>query len=266
MNKMVVTIFNNETKAYEGLKALKGLHDEGSLTLYAAVVITKDAEGRISVKQADDPGPAGTIFGMATGSLIGLLGGPVGVAMGAAAGMVTGSLYDLTSLGVSEDFLAEVSQTLTPRKVAVVADVDEEWVTPLDSRMEALGGVVFRRARGEFIDARIEQEIAADQAELAEMKAEYKQAVGDAKAKLKAKIDAGEKALDARRALLAEKISAIARDGETRIQAIQQQAAKAKSEMKSKLEKRIEHQRTAHKARMEKLRQAGKLVKEAAAI
>ena len=188
------------------------------------------------------------------------------MAAGAVAGTLTGSLFDFAALGVGEDFLAEVSQNLTAGKVAVVADVDEEWVTPLDTRMEALGGVVFRRARAEFIDAKIEQEIAADRAEFAELKAEYKQAVGEAKAKLKAKIDAAEKRLDARRAVLTEKINAIARDGEARIQALQQQAAKAKQEMKSKLDKRIAHERTVYKARVEKLRQAWKLVKEAAAI
>jgi hypothetical protein len=34
-----------------------------------------------------------------------------------------------------------------PGKCPVVADVSEEWVTPVDTRMEALGGVVFRTAR-----------------------------------------------------------------------------------------------------------------------
>lgn len=266
MNKMIVTIFNDEKNAYEGLKALKALQSEGSLAMNAAVIVAKDAEGRISVKQEDTPGPAGTIFGLATGSLIGLLGGPVVMAAGAAAGAITGSLIDFAALGIGEDFLAEVSQNLTPGKVAVVADADEEWVTPLDTRMEAHGGVVFRRARAEFIDAKIEQEIAADRAEFAELKAEYKQAVGDAKAKLKAKIDAAEKRLDERGAVLTEKINAIARDGEARIQTLQEQARKAKHEMKVKLDKRIADERTVHKVRMEKLREAWKLVKEAAAV
>ena len=266
MNKMIVTIFNDEKNAYEGLKALKTLHTEGSLALHAAVVIAKDAEGRISVKQTDDSGPAGTIFGLTMGALLGLLGGPAGLAVGATAGAVTGSVFDLAALGVGEDFLAEVSQNLTSGKVAVVADVDEEWVTPLDTRMEALGGAVLRRARGEFIDAKIEQEMAADRAEFAELKAEYKQAVGEAKAKMKAKVDAAEKRLDARRAVLTEKINSIARDGEARIQALQEQAAKAKHEVKSKLDKRIAHERTVYKTRVEKLREAWKLVKEAATM
>jgi hypothetical protein len=87
-------------------------------------------------------------------SLIGLLGGPVGLAVGAVTGAAAGSLYDLAQLGVSEDFVAEVSRQLSPGKAAVIAEVDEEWITPLDARMEPLGGVVFRRSRGEFIDAR----------------------------------------------------------------------------------------------------------------
>ena len=266
MDKMIVTIFDNETSAYEGLKALKALHSEGSLALIAAVVVGKGADGQISVKQEDTPGLPGTIFGLATGSLIGMLAGPVGIAAGAVAGTVTGSLFDFAALGVGEDFLTEVAQNLTPCKVAVVADVDEEWVTPLDTRMEALGGVVFRRARAEFIDARIEQEISADRAEFAELKAEYKEAVGEAKAKLKRKIDAVEKRLDERSALLTEKINAIARDGDARLQSLQQQAAQAKQAMRQKLDTRIAHERTRHRARVEKLRGAWELVKQAAAI
>ena len=163
-------------------KLFRRLHAEGSLTLYSEAVIAKDANGQVSVKQAGDQGPLGTVLGLTTGSLIGLLGGPVGLAIGAATGTLTGSLFDLAELGVDEDFLSEVSQYLSPGKVAVVAEIDEEWVTPLDARMEPLGGIVFRRVRAEFIDAQIEREIAANRAEIATLKAEYHQAVGEAKA------------------------------------------------------------------------------------
>ena len=266
MDKMIVTIFNDEKNAYEGLRALWALHAEGTLTVRTAAIIAKDVTGRVSVKQDEDQGPVGTFFGLATGSLIGLLAGPVGMAVGAAAGTLSGSIYDLATLGVGDDFLAEVSMNLTPGKVAVVADINEEWVTPLDTRMEALGGVVFRRARGEFIDAAIERELAAERADLAQMKDEYKQAVGDAKTKLKAKLDAAEKKFDARRALLKERIEALELEGEAKIKALQEQAAKAKAESKAKLEERLARERANHKARVEKLHQSWNLVKEAAAI
>jgi uncharacterized membrane protein len=266
MNKMIVTVFNNESRAYQGVKALTDLHAEGSVTLYATAVIAKDAQGVVSVKQAADQGPLGTVLGLTTGSLIGLLGGPVGLAVGAATGSLAGSLYDIAELGISEDFLAEVSQYLLPGKVAVVAEIDEEWVTPLDARMEAIGGIVFRRARAEFIDAQIEREIAADEAEIAQMKAEYNQAVGEAKAKLKAKLDAAQNRLQARRDMLGERIEAIKREGEAKIKSLQEQAAQAKGEMKTRLEKRIAEERADHQLRVEKLSKAWQLVKEAAAI
>jgi uncharacterized membrane protein len=265
MDKMIVTVFNDESSAYEGAKALRGLHAEGSITLYAEAVIAKDSKGKVSVKQAADQAPLGTVLGFATGSLIGLLGGPVGLAVGALTGSLAGSLYDLGQVGVGRDFLDEVSQSLLPGKTAVVAEVDEEWVTPLDTRMDALGGVVFRRARAEFLDAQIERENAADKAELAKLKAERDQAVGEAKAKLQAKIDAVQKRLQARRDLLNEKIAAIKREGESKIKSLQEQAAKAKGETKAKLKNRIAEARADHEARVDKLNKAWQLVKEASA-
>jgi uncharacterized membrane protein len=266
MDKMIVTVFKDETSAYQGATALRDLDSEGSITLYAAAVIAKDSKGKVDIKQVDDQGPAGTLAGLATGSLIGLLGGPVGLAVGAATGALAGSLYDLADVGVGSDFLDEVSQYLVPGKAAVVAEVDEDWVTPLDTRMDTLGGVVFRRGRAEYTDAQIERELEAEDAELDELEAERDKAFGEAKAKLQAKVDATKKRLLARRDFLKERIAAIKRETESKIQSLQAQAAKAKGERKAKLEKRIAEMRAKHEARVDKLSKAWQLVKEAAAI
>ena len=86
MNKMLIAVFETETKAYEGLSALKGLHANGDITLYATAVISKDQNGQVRVKDSADEGPIGTGVGLLTGSLLGLLGGPVGLAIGAFTG------------------------------------------------------------------------------------------------------------------------------------------------------------------------------------
>jgi uncharacterized membrane protein len=265
MDKMIAVIFGDEGSAYKGVKALTDLHAEGSLTLYAAAVIAKDATGAVSVKQAADEGPLGTVLGMTTGTLIGLLGGPVGLAVGAAAGALAGSVYDIAQLGIGDDFVAEASSSLAPGKVAVVAEIDEEWVTPLDTRMEPLGGTVLRRARAEFIDAQIEREIAADKAEIAQLKAEYTQAAGEAKVKLKAKLDAAQSRLQARRELLEKRIDTIKRAGEARLKSMQEQATRVKADSKARLEERIARERANHQVRVEILSKAWQLVKEAAA-
>lgn len=266
MNKLIVTVFKDETSAYAGVKALNQLHAENSLTLYATAVIAKDANGAMTIKQQADQGPLGTVLGMTTGSIVGLIGGPAGMVAGAAAGTLLGSLYDIAEIGVSGDFWAEALKQLSPGKVAVIAEVDEDWVTPLDARMEPLGGVVFRRMRTEFIDAQIEREIAADKAEIAMLKAEYDEAVGEAKVKLKAKINAVEARLQARSDQLKQRIEAGKREADAKVKSLQEQVARAKGDAKAKLEERITQQRADHKVRTDKLGRAWELIKEAAHV
>ena len=65
MERMLVVVFDNEKKAYEGKKALGELQAEGNLTIYQEAVILKHADGTVSVKQVDDSGPANTLTGTA---------------------------------------------------------------------------------------------------------------------------------------------------------------------------------------------------------
>ena len=58
MDRMLVVVFDNETKAYEGKKALLQLDDEGSIGVYAYAVVAKNADGTAKIKQGDDSGPA----------------------------------------------------------------------------------------------------------------------------------------------------------------------------------------------------------------
>jgi len=198
MERMLVVVFDNEKKAFEGESALKQLEREGSFSIYADAVVVKHADGTVSVKQVDDKGPLGSLAGTAVGGLIGLIGGPVGAAVGAASGLALGAFYDVDTARVGEDFLDDVSKTLTPNKVAVVAEVEEEWTTPVDTRMEALGGVVFRRALWEVEKTMDDEETAAMKADLKQLKAEISKAHADRKAKLQKKIDQLQAKVDAK--------------------------------------------------------------------
>ena len=189
MDRMLVVVFDTEPKAYEGKKALNQLDAEGSIVVYACAVVGKNADGTTTVKQSDDPGPLGTLIGTAVGSLIGLLGGPVGLAVGAAAGLVSGGTVDLHNAGIGEDFVDDVKQQLQPGKFAVVAEIQEDWTTPVDTRMEAIGGKVFRRALSEVKHTLHEENVTAMKADLAQMKAEQAKAHADRKAKLGEKIN-----------------------------------------------------------------------------
>jgi uncharacterized membrane protein len=186
---MLVVVFDTETKAYEGKKALHQLESEGSIVVYAYAVVGRNADGTTTVKQSDDPGPLGTLIGTTVGSLIGLLGGSVGLVVGAAAGLVTGGTLDLNNARIGEDFVDDVKQQLQPGKFAVVAEIQEDWTTPVDTRMEAIGGKVIRRALSEVKHTLHEENVAAMKADMAQLKAEHAKAQADRKAKLQEKIN-----------------------------------------------------------------------------
>ena len=184
MDRMLVVVFDNETKAYEGKKALTQLDNEGSISVYGYAVVAKNADGTASIKQGDDVGPLGTLAGTALGSLIGALFGPAGLAVGATAGLTGGASFDLLNAGVGEDFIDDVSKALTRGKVAVVAEIEEDWTTPVDTRMEEIGGTVYRRALSDVTQQVHQETVAAMKADMAQLKAEHAQARADRKAKL----------------------------------------------------------------------------------
>lgn len=189
MERMLVVVFDNEAKAFEGKSALRDLDLDGSVTLYAYALLVKNSNGTLSVKQRDDDIPVRTLVGASLGTLIGVLGGPAGMAVGAAAGFTAGGAADLYHIGIGEDFLDEVSRALTPGKVALVAQVDEDWITPVDERMQAIGGAVIRRSLSAVERTIHDEEVNSMKADLAQMKAEHAKAHADRKAKLMAKIN-----------------------------------------------------------------------------
>lgn len=200
MERMLVVVFDNEKKAYEGKSALHQLQYASEVTVYAEAVVVKHADGSISVKEQDDFGPAGTLIGSSLGALIGALGGPVGVAIGATAGLTLGGLVDVDNLLVGDDFVGDVTKSLTPNKVALVAQIEETWTTPVDTRMETLGGTVFRRGLGQVRQDIQDQDIAAMKADVALFKEEIKTANADRKAKLQKKTAELETRIEAKQA------------------------------------------------------------------
>ena len=232
MEKMLVAVFDNEPRTYEGSRALNQLDAEGSITIYAESIIKKNADGTVSVMQAEGDFPVRTVGGTAIGSLIGLLGGPVGLGIGAIAGALAGSIGDLYVAGVNAEFLDGVSAVLTPGKCAVVADVSEEWVTPVDSRMEAAGGVVFRSLKTTVEDDQRARDVTEIKEEIAQLKAELSQERADRKAKLQARIDGLNAKLQEKLDQAKQRSEQIKSETEAKVQALQKRAAKAQGDAK----------------------------------
>ena len=229
MDRMLVVVFDNETKAYEGKRALMQLDGEGSISVYAYAVITKHPDGTTTVKKEDDYGPIGTLLGTSFGSLIGLLGGPVGLAIGAATGVLSGAAVDLNHARIGDDFVDDVSKALVPNKVAVVAEIEEDWTTPVDTRMEAIGGIVFRRALSDVKHTIHEENANAMKSDLAQMKAEQAKSRADRKAKLQEKINKLDSKIQGQLQKAKEKREASEREAQAKVQVLKAKAAAAKA-------------------------------------
>ena len=240
MQKVLVVVFDAENAAYKGLGTLKNLHRDGDISLYASAVISKDAAGVITVKQTADEGPLGMSVGMLTGSMVGLLAGPAGVLTGLTFGALTGSLFDLQKSGVDLDFLDSVSEVLVPGKSAILADIEETWVTPVDTVMTELGGVVFRRARGDAIEDQLVKQRGAHDAQLAGLVHELKEAHAENKAQLEKEIAALKASSQALNAKSREKVLKLKNDMDARIAVLRKQLADGVNARKTaRIEKRI---------------------------
>ena len=229
MERMMVAVFDNESKAYQGKEALMGLDAEGSIEVLAHAVVVKQADGTVKVKEGDDTAVLSTLVGTSVGSLIGMLGGPAGMALGATAGFTAGAVKAMDDLRIGDDFIEDVTKKLQPGRVALVAQIDEEWITPVDTRMEQLGGTVYRRALADVRDAVDEKEIAAMKADLAQMKAEQAEAQADLKAKLQGKITQLESRIQARLQKAKDRRAAAERKEQEKVAALKAKAAAARA-------------------------------------
>ena len=263
ISSFVVVVFPDEKKAYEGLRALNELHEECGLTLYSNAVVQRNAEGWVSVKEKQTEGPVGTAVGALVGGLIGMFAGPVGVAVGVSGGTALGAFRDLFDLGVSDEFLHTIAKDLSPGKTAVVAEISEEWVTPLDTRMEAIGGIVIRELRDDFIDDQLQKRIDRRKTELAQRKAELAAARAERVEAMKQAVSKAEQRLRVAADSANARATRYRAEAEAKLEALQDQAKKASAHARSRVDERIARIRADEKEDLAKLEQVRKLTEEA---
>src|SRR5438552_12379238 len=111
MSDLVFIAFPSEQKAEEVREKVLGLQKEYLIELEDAVVVVKDAQGRIKLNQLMNLTAAGALSGGFWGSLIGLvfLMPVAGAALGAAAGALSGKLADV---GINDKFMTDAAAAL----------------------------------------------------------------------------------------------------------------------------------------------------------
>jgi uncharacterized membrane protein len=159
MDNYVALVFDNDSKAFEGLHALWTLDAKGDVTVHGAAVLHRDPNGYIEVATKQTEPGVRTVLGIAVGALLGALAGPIGAAsgaaiatgtaagVGAAAGGAVGMTADAVKASEHDQAAFETRFVLPKGKSAVVAEVSEDWTAPIDTKTKELGGVVYRRSK-----------------------------------------------------------------------------------------------------------------------
>jgi uncharacterized membrane protein len=260
MNKIIFVSFKNEKQALEGARAMREVRTN---VLYAGAIIAQDPNGKVVVRQSAIERPAATLAGLLMGSLVGLLG-PAAVAIDNGSGALLGAAIDAAKAGIATEFLQTIQKELAAGKTGIIAEIDEEWESPIDLRMAALGGTVFRQARVQVDDAFFEKEIEAQQWQLANLEREKetsartqaKEELMLENARLQAKIEVTKRQIQEKQNQLAQRIKFVRKEGEERIAFLQELMTEAEAEAPDQLSNRLENIRTEYELRAKKLDQA----------
>jgi uncharacterized membrane protein len=160
MRNYVAVVFNDTAKAYQGLHELWQLDHAGDITVHGAGVVHRDSLGQFEVDTKETHPLLATAVGVGIGALLGALAGPAGAAIGAAKGAgvgaatggMAGAIADAGRSDSRHEAADETRFVLGNGQSAIIADVSEDWTTPIDTRMKSLGGTIYRRAKSDLED------------------------------------------------------------------------------------------------------------------
>src|SRR6516225_2282934 len=162
MATLVVIDYESEVKAEEVRLALLKMQKEYLIDLADAVVVVRDAKGKVKLRQMYDLTTAGAISGGFWGAFMGLLFlNPLfGFAIGAAAGAVSGALRDV---GIDDNFMKNLGQTLKPGTAALCVLIRQMTPDKVLEEIQKFGGTLIKTNLSSENEAKLRAALASVQ-------------------------------------------------------------------------------------------------------
>jgi uncharacterized membrane protein len=129
---LIYAVYNGENTAGQVFKTMISAQGSTGERIESYAVVSKDLKGRVWVR---DQRKTDAGVGAVVGGVIGLLGGPVAVALGAGAGGVVGYLTG-DAVGIPRDKVESMKQSLTPDSSALVVVLDDRWVQDVERNLK----------------------------------------------------------------------------------------------------------------------------------
>lgn len=143
---MLTVTFEKNEQAYQAITKLNELDAQDQIKLRAAAVVTRDAAGRVQVRdKVGGPEYSGTATGGMLGLLIGIIGGPLGMLVGGASGLLLGGAIDLEEDENEGSVLAEISTRVRTGSDVLLGELEEQTPEVVDLAMSNISGTVLRR-------------------------------------------------------------------------------------------------------------------------
>lgn len=159
MSDLVFIAFPTEQKAEEVRQRLLALQREYLIELGDAVVVVKDADGRIKLNQLINPTATGALSGAMWGTLVGFIFMMplLGTAIGAASGALGGKLTDL---GIEDNFMKEAAGALQPGTAGLFVLIRKVTADKVLAELRGIGGTVMRTSFDETKEAALREALA----------------------------------------------------------------------------------------------------------
>lgn len=142
---IVVATFPEESTVFQAFSEIKGLAANPDVRIEGLVIVRRAADGSLQTPDVAATGHGNSVKGGLVGSLIGILGGPIGVLLGWGTGALLGGLRDASEVRSDYAMLQRLTEEMRPGETALVGHLREESPYPVDAIVRRLGGEVLRR-------------------------------------------------------------------------------------------------------------------------
>lgn len=154
MSDLIAIGFKDEFKADEVLIDLKKLEREYLIDLEDAAIVVRNKQGKVKIKQTQELVASGALSGGFWGLLFGVIFlHPMLALFGAAVGALSGALTDI---GIDDEFIREIGNTLEPGTSAIFILVRKSTPDKVLEEISKFEGKVLRTSLSREDEAKLQ--------------------------------------------------------------------------------------------------------------
>ena len=163
MGTLIAITYDDQQSGRQAFNALGDLQKQQQIQLEDAAFATKDEKGKVKIRQTLEKQHTGAAasFGFFWGFLIGLIfGGPL--FWGLFTALLAGLFSKGTDLGIDNDFMKEVSNSLEPGGSAIFALAVKSTPDKVQAEMKKYGGHIAQTSLSEEDEQKLRQALEHD--------------------------------------------------------------------------------------------------------